>query len=261
MRKRVVVAGKYPFAVFLQPVEEARPVDQPVFHHLRVTCPEFAVGQGGKRSRVGEHEARLVEGADKVLALRRVDGRLAADGAVHLGEQGGGYLHIIDAAQQDGRSEARKVAHDAAAERQDAAAAVEAGVQQPVQQVFEMAEGLGRLAGRQHDGRERDVRGVEPGRQPLQMVRGDILVRDDRNPAPLEHRAQVIARALHQARSGDDVVAAFAEADLDLPRPAHGWLPARSPSRWPAPRSTSSTWATVSSTGPAPLTTVRSASA
>ena len=94
-----------------------------------------------------------------------------------------------------------------------------------------MAKGLGRLAGREQDGRESDVRRVEPGHQPRKMVRGDIFVRDDRHMAAPEHRQQITPRALHQARPGDDVVAAFPEAYLDFPHPGHSPASAPLPAR------------------------------
>lgn len=69
-----------------------------------------------QRGDVGEHQKRLVEAADHVLPVPRVDGGLAADGAVHLGEQGGRHLDYADAAQDDAGGEARDVADHAAAE-------------------------------------------------------------------------------------------------------------------------------------------------
>ena len=227
MGERVILARQHPRAVLLQPAEEVRPVYQAVFHDLRVAGPEFAVGQGGERGRVGEHETRLVEGADEVLALRRVDRRLASDGAVHLRKQRRGDLHIVYASQQDGRGKSRKVADHTAAERENAAAPVQSGVQQPIQQVFQMAEGLGCLPRRQHNGCEFDARGIEPRGQPAEMVRGHVMVRDDRDTAAPEHRQQPVARAFHQSGSGQNVVAAFAEADLDLPHRLHRQLSTR----------------------------------
>ena len=53
-----------------------------------------------------------VEGPDEVLAGGQVDGDLAADAAVDLGEQGGGDLDQGDAAGVGGGDEADEVADD-----------------------------------------------------------------------------------------------------------------------------------------------------
>ena len=45
-----------------------------------------------------------MEGADQVLAERRIDRRLAADAGIDLREQAGRDLHIIDAAPQRRRA-------------------------------------------------------------------------------------------------------------------------------------------------------------
>ena len=54
----------------LQPGEEFRPVDQPVFGDLGIAGAEFARRQRVERVGVGQHQPRLVEDADQVLAVR-----------------------------------------------------------------------------------------------------------------------------------------------------------------------------------------------
>ena len=105
--------------------------------------------------------ARLMEGADEVLALRRVDRGLAADRAVDLRQQRRRHLHEIDAAQQRRRGKAGDIADDAAAERDEHGAALDAERQDVLAQLGEMREVLGRLAGRQDDRVLRDAGGVE----------------------------------------------------------------------------------------------------
>ena len=58
----------------------------------RVAGQQLAARQGGQRAGVGQHQARLVEGADQVLALAGVDAGLAAHRGVDLGQQRGGDL-------------------------------------------------------------------------------------------------------------------------------------------------------------------------
>jgi len=70
-----------------QPFEEIVIVDQPVFDDLGVTRAEFALRQRVERRRIGEHQLRLVEGADEILAMRRIDAGLAADGGIDLRQQ------------------------------------------------------------------------------------------------------------------------------------------------------------------------------
>ena len=70
--------------------------------------------------------ARLVEGADEVLGPRVVDADLAADGAVHHGQQRGGHADPVHAAHVGGGGEAGHVADHAAAEGDHQAVAAEA---------------------------------------------------------------------------------------------------------------------------------------
>ena len=62
-------AGEDALPVGLAPVEEARVVDEAVFHHLRIAGAHLAQRQRVEQRRVGQHEARLMEGADEVLAV------------------------------------------------------------------------------------------------------------------------------------------------------------------------------------------------
>ena len=75
---------------------------------------------------VADHESRLVERADQVLAAGMVDAGLAADGRIDLREQRGRHLHERDAALVAGRREPGQIAHHPAAEREHRAVATEA---------------------------------------------------------------------------------------------------------------------------------------
>ena len=66
-----------------------------------------------------------MEGADQVLAVRRIDAGLAADRGIDLGEERGRDLDEVDAAAQDRGGKAGEVADDAAAEGDDAIAALD----------------------------------------------------------------------------------------------------------------------------------------
>src|SRR5262249_12782043 len=67
--------------------------------------------QGEESGGVGEHEARLMEGPDHVLSPRVIDGRLAADGGVDLGEERGRHPGEGDAAHVRRRRGAPEGAH------------------------------------------------------------------------------------------------------------------------------------------------------
>ena len=80
------VAGKQRATVFFQPEIKVGVVDQPIFHHLGIAGGELPFGQGGEGVEIGKDQLGLVEGTDQILAVRRIDTGLAADGAVHLGQ-------------------------------------------------------------------------------------------------------------------------------------------------------------------------------
>jgi hypothetical protein len=145
------IAGQQRRAVALEPGEELRLIDQPVLHHLGIAGAQLAWRQGGQHVRVGQHQLRLMEGADEVLAMARIDAGLAADRAVDLGEQGGRDLHIRNAAQQDRRAESGKVADHAATEGDDRCRALDPGCQQDIEQPLKLRHTFGGFAGRQHD--------------------------------------------------------------------------------------------------------------
>jgi hypothetical protein len=69
MAPRRCVAGEQRCAVGLQPGEEGCVADEAVFDDLGVAGGELARRQRRQRVAVGEDEARLMEGADEVLAV------------------------------------------------------------------------------------------------------------------------------------------------------------------------------------------------
>src|SRR5712691_6439727 len=65
--------------VGLKPGEEGRITDETIFDDLGIAGAELARRQGVEQRGVGNHQDRLVEGADEVLAVARIDRGLAAD--------------------------------------------------------------------------------------------------------------------------------------------------------------------------------------
>jgi hypothetical protein len=237
---------------------------RPVLRHLGVAGQQLARRQGAQHLGVGQHQARLVEGADQVLALGQVDGGLAADRGIHLGQQRGGDLHEADAAQQDGGGEAGDVADHPAAQRDDQVAALAALFDQRAAEPLQVREVLGALAGRQHDGLVRDALRGEPGGERRQVQAGDRAVAHHEDPRPPQQRRDVAAGLGQQALADPDVVAPAAEFDRERLAgglgggrcgAAHAARPCRRASSADRMRST------AASGGPSSDTTVRSASA
>src|SRR3546814_19495268 len=98
--------------------------------------------------------------------------RLAAHGAVHLRQQGRRDLYEGDAAQGDARREPPEVADDAPTERDQCRIAVDARVENRVEDMRQTAELLARLARRHHDRIAPHARRLEPGRPRPDMPPG-----------------------------------------------------------------------------------------
>jgi hypothetical protein len=103
----------------LQPRKQPGVVNDAVFDHFGEARAIFAHGQRSKGGQVAQHKPGLVKRADEVLARLQIQADLAADGAVHLGEQGGRHLHERQAAQIRRRHKSREIAHHTAAEGND----------------------------------------------------------------------------------------------------------------------------------------------
>src|SRR5438034_349505 len=79
--------GKHLLPSRLEPGKKVGIRDQPVFGDFSVARAKFTRGQRVEQGAVGDDENRLVKGADQILALGRVDCRLAADRRIDLGQQ------------------------------------------------------------------------------------------------------------------------------------------------------------------------------
>ncbi len=135
-------------AVLFEPVEKAAITEHAVFENFGITGAKFAFGQRAQRAQIGQHQRRLVERADQILARRGVDRGLAADRTVDLRQQRGGQLHEAAAALEDRAGKAGQVADHAAAQREDMVAAFDTLIQQPVGQPGETVPALRCFAGR-----------------------------------------------------------------------------------------------------------------
>jgi len=204
--------------VAFEPGEKVAVADQAVFGHLGVAGAELARAQRVEDAGVGEHQRRLVEGADEILAQRRIDRRLAADAGIDLGEQGRRDLDEAHAAPQRRGAEASEIADDAAAERDDEVAPLDPRLDQRIADPREFGIGLGRLARRADDDRGLQPGGLETVQQRLEMQLGHVGVGDDRAARAGRERRDMSAGGCDQAGTDEDAVGAPAEVDSDLAR-------------------------------------------
>ena len=129
-------AGEHVLPVRLQPGEEAGIAEQAELRDLRIAGAEVARGKRVEQRGIGDHQDRLMERADQVLAVARIDPGLAADRGIDLRQQRGRHLHDVEAAAQDRGGKAREIADHAAAERDHHVVALDARIEQPVADVL-----------------------------------------------------------------------------------------------------------------------------
>jgi hypothetical protein len=175
--------------VGFQPGKEARIAEQAELCEFRIAGAEFALRQRVEQRGVGDDQDRLMEGADEILAVTRIDPGLAADRGVDLRQQAGRHLHEIQPAPHARRRISCKIADHSATERDDEIVALDLGFDQRVADTLERDKTFRPLAGRDHDARGRHAGGGKLLHDALQMRVRDILVGDDREPrARLERR-------------------------------------------------------------------------
>src|SRR5262249_51061801 len=143
-------AGENVAPVGFQPGEEAGVVDEAVFDDLGVAGTEFPYGKRVEQRRVGDDQDGLVESANLILSVSRVDAGLTADRGVDLRQQRGRHLHDRKTAAYDRCGKSRAVAHQAAAGRHPRVTALEGGGEQLLAHVFEQVPAL-RCSPRLHD--------------------------------------------------------------------------------------------------------------
>src|SRR5215472_4107711 len=196
-----------------EPGEKFGVTDEAVFDDLGIAGEQLAARQAPQNGRVGEHETRLVEGADQILAGGGVDPGLAADRAVYLSQECRRDLREIDPAQQGCRSETGEVADNAAAERDEHRAALDADRENVLGEPAEMVEVLGLLARRHEHRVMRDPGRGEAVAQRREVMAGDDLVRYDDGLTAPQQRQYFAAGALDEPRADEDVIGALPELD------------------------------------------------
>ena len=212
--QQVLVAVDQRLTVLFEPVEEGGVVDEAVLHDLGIAGPPFAQRQRGERRHVGEHQPRLVEAADQVLAVAAVDAGLAADAAVRLGEKRRRDLDEGDAAQQDARGEAGEVADHPAAECDQHGRSLDSPAEDALQHACQRFEVLAALAGPDHQVGTGEARLPQRLQGGVEIAPGDAAVGDHDRRAAGETRCQEAPRLGQQPGADQHVVAARAERDV-----------------------------------------------
>ena len=167
-----------------QRVKKRGVVEHPVFDDLAAAAAVFALRERGERVDVAEDETRLVKAARLIFPGRQVDGGLAADGGVHRGEQRCRHLNEADAALISRRGKARKVAHDAAAERDNRVAARQTALAEKGEQRAVMGKVLARFPGGDGVGDDAEARVFKAFAKPRTVKREDVRVGNDGGSAP-----------------------------------------------------------------------------
>src|SRR5271169_1304822 len=85
--------------------EEIAVADEAILDDFRVPGAKLAPAQGIEAARICENEHRLVERADEILAVRRIDPRLSADAGIDLRQERGGDLNEAHPSAEGSRAE------------------------------------------------------------------------------------------------------------------------------------------------------------
>ena len=209
------IAGQQCGRIGLAPIEETGVADQAVFHHLGIAGAQVAQRQGLQHLRIDQHQRRLVEGANKVLAGGRVDRGLAAHRRIDLGEQSRRHLHEPATTPQDAGGKAGQVTDDAAAQRHHRIAAFDSQLQQALGDLGERRPVLAGFPRWQHDFVDRDAGGRQPGGKGRQVQRRNMSIGYQRQPAPRRQRPEQRRRIGQQPRRNMDGVGTIAEGHGD----------------------------------------------
>src|SRR5579863_4928311 len=106
-------------ALLFEAQEEIEIADNAAFQGLVKPCAEGSFGQRVQNFRVNQNNAGVMIGSQQILPSPEVDSGFAANGCIHLSEDGGWDLHQIDASHVERGEQTGDVADDAAAERNE----------------------------------------------------------------------------------------------------------------------------------------------
>ncbi len=194
----------------LEALQQRRVRQQAMLEELHRSLPELGVRQRAQRADVGEDRAGLPERARQVLALRQVDGRLAAHAGIDHGQQRGGHLVPGHAALEGGGSEAGEVADHASPHGDHRRGPVEALAREAALQLEPAPGGLAVLACRDLEARHLRPGGGQHALHGVPVERADVRVADERQSL-LAHACR--QRLQHAGADRDRVGRPDADAD------------------------------------------------
>src|SRR5690606_18877583 len=142
-----------PVDIVFKPTEERLIANQTVLDDFRQARRQLTRRQCRQRGRIDQHQLRLVEGTNHVLAQGMIDTGLAAYRGVNLGQQRCRDLNEVHPALVAGCRESGHVADDAATQSYDRGLAVMPGRQQAIEDQLEGFPVFPGLAIRQNHGR------------------------------------------------------------------------------------------------------------
>ena len=201
--------------VRFQPRKERGVAEQTVFDDLRIAGAKFPRRQGIERGGVGDHQNRLMEGADEIFAVGGIDGGLAADRGIDLSQQRGRHLHVVEPAPHDRGNEAGEVADDAAAKRQNKIAALDTRRDHLLARLLEYAEALCAFTGWNDHPARRDGTAGKRSFERVERNASDIVVSHDRDFSSRTQSRNPRPERRDEFASDHNVIAARAERDTD----------------------------------------------
>jgi hypothetical protein len=201
-----------------EPGEERLVAEHAVFGDFGIAGAELARRQRIEHGGIGDHQQRLMERAEQVFPLRRIDSSLAADRRVDLRQQRSRHLDEIDAAAQDRGREPGEIADHAAAERDHQIVAFDLGRDQRFADLFEAGIGFRTFTFLDNDARGGDA-GLRQRRLGFfQPVLCDVAVGDDGGARAGPQGGDTGAQRWQHIAADHDVIGTLAERDIHRDR-------------------------------------------
>ena len=215
VRKRRAAIGKHPLPVLLEPAEKLRVAEKPILGNFGVTGTHFARRQRGQHISIGDDEAWLMEHANQIFALRRVDACLAADRRIDLRQKRSRDLNEADPASQNACCKSSQIANDAAAEWHNDVAAFEVHFEKFLTQRPKFAEAFGGFARLQNDRTRDQSCRFQVGFKCCQMVARDVFICHDTAFDLAQPGRNERTRLRQQSWANEHIIGAVAQRDAD----------------------------------------------
>jgi hypothetical protein len=206
-----VIAGENARKIYFQEGKELGISDDAVLDDFGEASAEFALGKRGEKFGIDENQAGRIKGADEVFAFRKIDTGFAADGAVDLGDDGGGNLDEGDPAKVRGGDKADNIADDAATNGDEEGFAVGAGANEFAGEGFDRAEIFGGFGVVE----EMDLGGREAAADFGADSAPDARRREDMDAGEVAESGDFAGEIFEEAAAAEDRVVAGGGTDAD----------------------------------------------